>query len=77
MKINVGMLKSALRSWSMQIYGWLGIVSTAYLALPTESQLAIYAVVQPYLPSGGLLGLAVSVLGIILRAKTTKPLSER
>lgn len=47
------------------------------MALPPDAQLQVYAILQPYLPSGGALGVGVSLLGIYLRAKTTKPISER
>lgn len=77
MKLNLNLLRRAFKSLQIRLSVLLGALSSAYLALPSSAQLDIYLLLQPYLPSAGWLGIIVGIIGILLRAKTTKALSER
>lgn len=77
MKINADLIKRSFKSWTIRASTATAIISGSYAALSPEYQLSVFTLIQPYLPSGGVIGVIVGIVGILLRAKTTKPLSER
>jgi hypothetical protein len=77
MKINKQLLRRSFKSWQINISTFVTVISGIYLSLPAVAQLSIYSLIQPYLPSGGVMGIVIGIVGIVLRARTTKPLSER
>jgi hypothetical protein len=77
MKLNIDLLKRSFKSLQIRVSALLGFLSAAYLALPPDAQLAIYMRLEPYFPSAGWAGVIVAIVGIALRAKTTKALADR
>lgn len=77
MKLNLDLIRRSFRSFQIRLSAIVGLISAGYLALPPGAQLEVYMTLQPYMPSAGWVGVIVSIVGIVLRAKTTKALSER
>ena len=67
----------AWRSLSIKVYSTITMVSAWFMTLDAGTQILVIEFIRPYIPPGEVVTFLFGIIGIILRAKTSKSLSER
>ena len=70
-------LSRAWRSLSIKVYSTITMLSGSFMMLDAVTQVQLIEFIRPYAPPGEVVTFMFGILGILLRAKTTKSLLER
>ena len=77
MKKKSRYIAGAWRSLSIKVYSLITMISLSFMTLDAGTQILIIEFIRPYIPPGEVVTFLFGIIGIILRAKTSKALSER